>query len=553
MTYTPKFSSAITDILQIPDVGENAVYTARWEDLPKTLKSRYFPEWFFCPKCRQLHKLETWEQLWNGQFPQDGRFKDNYPACHNCSKRRGERQIRRSSLEQIRFCMASLDSGKLEDIPFEKLFDDNVNLNQMCCDISNIQGGGQNFTYHTLSTSAGLQSIYVKGANGKRITMAQIASPYIVTADGAFKLVVRNQNNVYYPNVIRSLYIPQSDELIRHQERVLQLHNKNHLSIQQISDSFNLVGIHLSPHDVQSIIDNNDLDFDFQEYRYITDEGNYNQEGINRSTDGEYYAILYRNLKAPFIKKMYAIHRLKETAVIPSYTRISPAGTEELWWDRVHGQETKKYPEIVSTFRTDTNFIPGVESYGEGIFFDIDVDTIDVNDRAIFVHTFSHIIMKEMEYQCGYPLSSLKEKMYYNKDDDSQYGILIYTIGGSEGSYGGLVSLLPSDSHATNGGKIVTLIKNALERAKDCPNDPICINEEGDKQGHCFACVDIPEISCSNWNKGLNRRVVLKYASATPSTPMANTSEIDLAPHTSTNEVPDIVAENNIDDDDILA
>lgn len=166
---------------------------------------------------------------------------------------------------------------------------------------------------------------------------------------------------------------------------------------------------------------------------------------------------LYRNLKAPFVKNMYARHRLKETAVIPSYTRISPAGNKVQCWDKDTRSEIEMYPQWVPTYNPPTpnnpllgtDYIPGVESFGEGIFLDIDVQNVNVRERYVFVHTFSHIIMKEMEFQCGYPLSSLKEKMY--KKGVDHYGILIYTIGGSEGSYGGLISLLPTDPAATNG------------------------------------------------------------------------------------------------------
>ena len=117
------------------------------------------------------------------------------------------------------------------------------------------------------------------------------------------------------------------------------------------------------------------------------------------------------------------------------------------------------------------------------------------------------MIMKELEFQCGYPLSSMKEKLY-SKNNGLEWGVLIYTIGGAEGSYSGLVSLFPAE--ATSDGKdssLVKIINYAMERSKDCPNDPICSDEEG----HCYACLDIPEISCCKWNQELNRMVFIKY------------------------------------------
>ena len=63
----------------------------------------------------------------------------------------------------------------------------------------------------------------------------------------------------------------------------------------------------------------------------------------------------------------------------------------------------------------------------------------------------------------------------------------------------------------TNDGKIVKLIERGVERAKNCPNDPICINEPS---AHCFACLDLPETSCIEFNKNLDRKMFLmKYFS----------------------------------------
>ena len=46
--------------------------------------------------------------------------------------------------------------------------------------------------------------------------------------------------------------------------------------------------------------------------------------------------------------------------------------------------------------------------------------------------------MKELEFSCGYPTVSLSERLFV--DDGKMQGALIYTVGGMEGGYGGLVS-----------------------------------------------------------------------------------------------------------------
>jgi hypothetical protein len=213
---------------------------------------------------------------------------------------------------------------------------------------------------------------------------------------------------------------------------------------------------------------------------------------------------------------MYAIMRLKMTSIVPSFTRIYPKGSETKWWDVSRGEEiSQTRPEEVKTYSNNNgvDFIPGVESYGEGIFFEMDVANIDETERFTFVHTYSHMIMKELEFQCGYPLSSMKEKIY---SSNNKWGILIYTIGSSEGSYGGLISLFPSEAKSDGiDSQIVKIINYAMERVKDCPNDPICEKE----YGHCYACLDIPEISCCKWNNELNRNVFIKYKEKNEKTP----------------------------------
>jgi hypothetical protein len=113
------------------------------------------------------------------------------------------------------------------------------------------------------------------------------------------------------------------------------------------------------------------------------------------------------------------------------------------------------------------------------------------------------LIIKELEFLSGYPATSLKERLYIG---DTMHGILIYTIAGAEGSYGGLVSLC-DDS------KIDAIIHSALERAKDCAADPICEHTDLNGQGvggtnlaACYSCALLPETSCEEFNRFLDRK-----------------------------------------------
>ncbi|MBK8622876.1 MAG: DUF1998 domain-containing protein [Saprospiraceae bacterium] len=61
--------------------------------------------------------------------------------------------------------------------------------------------------------------------------------------------------------------------------------------------------------------------------------------------------------------------------------------------------------------------------------------------KHFLIHSFSHMMMRELEFSCGYPTASLKERLYISNNPEKQMsGVLIYTAEGSEGSMGGLVS-----------------------------------------------------------------------------------------------------------------
>jgi hypothetical protein len=120
--------------------------------------------------------------------------------------------------------------------------------------------------------------------------------------------------------------------------------------------------------------------------------------------------------------------------------------------------------------------------------------------RFYLLHTFSHIIMKELEFSCGYPTASLQERLYYS---DRMCGVLIYTADGSEGSMGGLV-------WQGQPRLIERIIKNALTRADECSSDPLCWeNEEQLNLAACFSCCLVSETSCEKQNLGLDRRALI--------------------------------------------
>ncbi len=183
--------------------------------------------------------------------------------------------------------------------------------------------------------------------------------------------------------------------------------------------------------------------------------------------------------------------------------------------------------------------LPAVQNYGEGIFFQFNEKSINAissderiqnllsknlqpqdqgfgtweilrksGQKYFIVHTFSHLIMRELEFACGYPTASLKERLYISSEgNEFMAGVLIYTTDGSEGSMGGLVSQALEHN-------VEHLIRNALLRGVDCSSDPLCWESEGQgifdlNLSACFSCSLVAETACEQMNLGLDRRVLV--------------------------------------------
>jgi hypothetical protein len=234
--------------------------------------------------------------------------------------------------------------------------------------------------------------------------------------------------------------------------------------------------------------------------------------------------------------KINLITRLKETRVFDGFSRLMPTSNLSSFDRRKMLRRNLPAKE--------ENWLPAHVVYGEGIFFKFNDKQINkwlkkpnviqriskmkkryesVNDskyeisfeitpRMVLIHTFSHILINRLIFDCGYSASALKEKLYISDDPkDLMSGVLIYTASGdSEGTMGGLVKL-------GRPGFLELTLSRALDEAGWCSNDPLCM-ETGDEQGQgpdysniaaCHNCTLLPETSCEVFNRFLDRGVVI--------------------------------------------
>ncbi len=141
----------------------------------------------------------------------------------------------------------------------------------------------------------------------------------------------------------------------------------------------------------------------------------------------------------------------------------------------------------------------------------------DISPAFILLHTFAHLLINRLCYNCGYGSSSLRERLYYSSSEDNRMnGILIYTSSGdSEGSMGGLV-------RQGREANFYKLVKEIIEDARWCSADPVCM-DVGSTTGQgpdslngaaCHNCAIVPETSCEEFNRLLDRSTLIGTYSA---------------------------------------
>ena len=256
--------------------------------------------------------------------------------------------------------------------------------------------------------------------------------------------------------------------------------------------------------------------------------------------DGDFFARSLPNAQwnAPWmsaIERIVLVHRLREVVAQVGFTRFEAAGPD------IQGDlslDVKRAPLAL-----DSSWLPAIENRGEGIFIQIrekDVSTWlkrpEVQKRGIqllegfrqwekehegssrefpglpyyMLHSLAHLLLTAISLECGYPASSLRERIFAGQDS---YGILIYT-----GS---------SDAEGTLGGLVVAArdirrhMRRALESGALCSNDPVCANHAPAKHDHqhlhgsaCHGCLLIAETSCEQRNEFLDRALVVPTVEA---------------------------------------
>ena len=231
------------------------------------------------------------------------------------------------------------------------------------------------------------------------------------------------------------------------------------------------------------------------------------------------------------IERVVLIHRLREVVAQVGFTRFEALGPD------VEGE--LQMGVQAAPLALETTWLPAVENRGEGVFIQFRKEAIDrwvrrpevqargqellagmeawgkthPHSRREFpglpyylLHSISHLLLTAVSLECGYPASSIRERVYAL---EAGYGILLYTGSpDAEGTLGGLVE---------TGRHIDRHLQSALELGKLCSNDPVCAQHEPPNVHEarflhgaaCHGCLLIAETSCEQHNDFLDRALVV--------------------------------------------
>ncbi|MDD3971802.1 MAG: DUF1998 domain-containing protein [Clostridia bacterium] len=527
-------------------------------------KASYFPKWFYCtnPKCGRLATYDEWLKRWLAAGKKREFF--NPPKCSNndCNENHLEqiRFVMTCSNGHIQDLPWELWNNRLptdrtneeeneDENKNEKTKGPQLDFSKKCCErqdlvykISreNTELSGIWIECKSCGKKANLKGIfnYEQKCNGKKFWLGQLNGKFHeeeCTAITSVKL--KTSNSVYYANTLSSLYIPEL---------------QNPLSPEIRIDIDNMVesGQFTAEQIVQLISIQKKIDKELIQQYLETGDIKYIPDNIYRQTEYDYFLekVQSDNKQIKFritdcsalincFSKLVKIDKLKKTTVQTSFTRNEPIDIDSI----LQNQNEYEYAvqrQSISKNSFDTKTLPALESYGEGILFVLDREKLELwekqqevvertekiksnarnadwkshqitaktlTPRKILIHTLSHLLMRELEYVCGYPISSLSERLYVS---ETMHGFLISAFDGTDGYLGGLSNLC---NDMENLGDI---INSAILRATDCSSDPICIESDGQGVGQlnlaaCHSCTLTPETTCELSNLYLDRNLIV--------------------------------------------
>jgi hypothetical protein len=265
------------------------------------------------------------------------------------------------------------------------------------------------------------------------------------------------------------------------------------------------------------------------EFQVLRSELTHPELMIRRASLADYEEWARRSLS-----RLTLVDKLRETRAFTGFNRIFP--------ENDLGLANRK--ALLRRVKSAERWLPAYLVYGEGLFFEFPEERLqkweekevvrervellvarfaavqterrlrprEITARFLLLHTFAHLLMNRLTFECGYSSAALRERLYVSESGAAPMAaLLIYTAAGdAEGTMGGLVRM-------GKPGYFEPTVRAALQEAAWCAADPVCM-EIGTRAGQgpdacnlaaCHNCALVPETACEEFNRFLDRGLVV--------------------------------------------
>ena len=522
--------------------------------------ARKFPNWGLCVHCYALSQYKS--DVLNKSICTNSKSPPWNDKLKSCKSKGG------SEIQPVRF-VCYCDKGHIQDFPWVrflstkcddgcKMFQSNNHSQSNPSIYFKDDSRGKGFLSLRIHCGYCKKSIGLAGFNKaeKRVNMFDNFGSKIFGCEGEkpwsssgtdvcnelLNFQPRSASKIYVPIQETGLYVPRLDDVsppIIDEPSIAELIYDENFTIPEIATFLKapnyksiMNDYNISDEEVIKIIEEErenedkpyeevESDFLFSEYKTLCQERIDDEDFVLRKIPLDEYNLDFKN----YFESLHAVKKVTTTTVLLGFQRN---------YDNL--------PNSFNSARKNADLLPAFKHLGEGIFinfgykninkwinneekFSLELKKLEKNFKQtsmnteddfskidlgyILIHTFSHILMRQLTIESGYGLSDIKERIYYNKEKEMA-GLLIYTSGSdSSGSLGGLVRTIKPNFFEG-------ILINSIENAKHCSCDPICYESEGQgwsdlNLAGCHACVMTSDLSCEPRKKNsfLDRKTLI--------------------------------------------
>lgn len=395
------------------------------------------------------------------------------------------------------------------------------------------------------------------------------ARPWLAESDGPCDLSMRGAlraaGNVYFPKVESSIYLPRQEGAVSAEMHELMRHPAVSGTMRTLHDIFGAgLGVDMLrlqllknvPPELFGPISDEELMAGYCDLLGVGQEEPESGEAsdaesltgddvwrypefqhIRQTPKDDYLTATNPGVSSdlgPYLERVRSLDVLRETRALRGFTRVRD-GELKLSVGKALLRR-RPVPPV-------QDWLPAYVVKGEGIYFELNPARLagwearaEVQGRAqkitdhyehvvsqrglegrtltprfVLLHTLGHLLINELIFACGYSSASLRERLYVSAAPGREMaGLLIYTAAGdSEGTMGGLVRMSRPEN-------LRAIFASAISDARWCSTDPVCMDAGEKGQGPdscnlaaCHGCALLPETSCEEFNRFLDRGLVI--------------------------------------------